>query len=288
VPTRSNRKSALYEGHDTRPARKVAIKLLSPNLAAYPGYLEQFESEAQTAAELDHPNICRIYEHNRAPLRFPRGGDREVHYICMQMLDGGSLVERLEAPEECNGEVVAKWLDIVANALEDAHSHGVVHSGLKPTSIVFNAAGTPYVTDFAIATRSENVGTTSLMFGAPDYLSPEQWDRQVAGPASDQYSLACLSYRVLTGVVPFENQIDHGIRDDNFKRGPLPAHNCAKQKGRPPLPEATSAVLAKALSVDPAGRYKAVTDFAHAFRHSLGERRNRLDLASLARAQHDR
>lgn len=268
---RATRKSALYEGRDTRPPRKVAIKLLSPNLAAYPGYLEQFEGEAQSAAELDHPNICRIYEHNRAPLQFPPGGERQVHYICMQMLDGGSLVQRLDAPEDCNGEAVAKWLDIVASALEEAHSHGVVHSGLKPTSIVFNAAGTPFVTDFAIATHSGDVGTAGLMFGAPDYLSPEQWDRHAAGPASDQYSLACLCYRMLAGVVPFENQIDHATRDNNLQQGPLPAHIRAKQKGRPPLPEATSAVLAKALSVDPAQRYPSVTDFARAFRQSLGE-----------------
>jgi serine/threonine protein kinase len=93
---RAGRKSAFYEGADSRPVRKVAVKLLSPTLASYPGYLDQFEREAQTAAELDHPNICRIYEHGSAPLSFSPGETKSVHYLCMQMLDGGSLAQRLD------------------------------------------------------------------------------------------------------------------------------------------------------------------------------------------------
>ena len=114
---RAGRKSALYEGADSRPIRKVAVKLLSPTLATYPGYLDQFEREAQTAAELDHPNICRIYEHGRAPLAFSPGETKPVHYLCMQMLDGGSLAERLDAPEHGTPAAVAGWLDIVSDAL---------------------------------------------------------------------------------------------------------------------------------------------------------------------------
>ena len=199
---RAGRKSAFYEAFDSRPVRKVAVKLLSPTLATYPGYIEQFEHEAQTAAELNHPNICKIYEYGSAPLEFPPGGAKPVHYLCMQMLDGGSLASRMDSPEHTSPAAMAEWLDVVAAALDDAHRNGVVHAGLKPTSIVFSAAGVPYVTDFAIAIRRADAPRSQPNQGAPEYLAPEQWEGLPAGPASDQYSLACLCYRVLTAAVP--------------------------------------------------------------------------------------
>src|SRR4030095_824425 len=96
---RAGYKSAFYQAADTRPARKVAIKLLSPTLAAYPGYLDQCNREAQAAAEVSHPNICKIYEHGCAPLRFGVRETKPVNYLCMQMLDGGSLAGGLAPPE---------------------------------------------------------------------------------------------------------------------------------------------------------------------------------------------
>jgi serine/threonine protein kinase len=268
---RAGRKSALYEGADSRPVRKVAVKLLSPTLAIYPGYLAQFEREAQTAAELSHPNICMIYEHGCAPLRFSPGETKPVHYLCMQMLVGGSLAERLDAPEHTTPSAVAGWLDVVSDALSDAHRNGVVHAGLKPTSVVFSAAGVPYVTDFAIATRPRVAARSQPILGAPEYLAPEQWDGLVAGPESDQYSLACLCYRALSGVVPFENQLDPQTRSRNFEQGTVPADAQARRQGRPPLLPSTSNVLARALSARPDDRFPSIADFAVAFRRSLGE-----------------
>jgi len=136
---------------------------------------------------------------------------------------------------------------------------------------VFSAAGVPYVTDFAIAIRPRDTGRSQTSLGAAEYLAPEQWDGLVAGPESDQYSLACLCYRVLAGVVPFENQLDPQKRTRNFEQGAVPADVRARGQGRPPLPSSTSSVLTRALSVRPADRFPAITDFALAFRRSLGE-----------------
>jgi serine/threonine-protein kinase len=269
---RAGRKSAFYEASDSRPLRKVAVKLLSPTLASYPGYLEQFEREAQTAAELSHPNVCKIYEYGRASLDFPGEGLKSVHYLCMQMLDGGSLASRLDAPEHTAPLAVADWLEVVASALADAHRNGVIHAGLKPTSIVFSAAGVPYVTDFAIAIRPKDAEHGRPVLGAPEYLAPEQWEGLPPGPPSDQYSLACLVYRVLTGAVPFENQLEPQTRSRNFEHGPMPADVRAMREGRPPIPPPISGVLAKALSVEPGARFPSITEFALAFRRSLGER----------------
>jgi serine/threonine protein kinase len=267
---RAGRKSAFYEAADSRPIRKVAVKLLSPTLASYPGYLDQFEREAQTAAELTHPNICRIYEHGSAPLRFGPDDVKYVHYLCMQMLDGGSLAGRTDEPDHSTPAGVAAWLYVVAGALEDAHRNGVVHAGLKPTSIVFSAAGVPYVTDFAIATRSSDSAGRPVL-GAPEYLAPEQWEGLPAGPEADQYSLACLCYRALTSVVPFENQLDPQVRSQNFEQGPLAADVQGKRRGRSAFSPVASAVLAKALSVKPADRYPSIAEFARVFLESLGE-----------------
>ncbi len=269
---RAGRKSAFYEASDTRPVRKVAVKLLSPTLASYPGYLEQFEREAQTAAELNHPNICKIYEYGRASLDFPGEGLKSVHYLCMQMLDGGSLASRLDAPEHTAPSAVADWLEVVASALTDAHRNGVVHAGLKPTSIVFSSAGVPHVTDFAIATRPKDAEHGRPILGAPEYLAPEQWEGLPPGPPADQYSLACLVYRVLTGAVPFENQLEPQTRSRNFEHGPMPADVRATREGRTPIPPSLSGVLSKALSVEPGARFPSIAEFALAFRRSLGER----------------
>jgi serine/threonine protein kinase len=188
----------------------------------------------------------------------------------MQMLDGGSLAERLDIPKHTAPAAVASWLDVVSDALSDAHRNGVVHAGLKPTSVVFSAVDIPYVTDFAIATRLRDDGSQPLL-GAPEYLAPEQWEGLPATPETDQYSLACLVYRVLAGAVPFENQLDPQMRTRNFEQGSPPADVQAKRQGRPPIPPSISSVLARALSVRPGDRFPKISDLAFAFRNSLGE-----------------
>jgi serine/threonine-protein kinase len=207
---RAGYKSAFYQAADTRPARKVAIKLLSPTLAAYPGYLDQFNREAQAAAEVSHPNICKIYEHGCAPLRFGVRETKPVNYLCMQMLDGGSLAGRLDRPEQNTPGAVCSWLETVCDALSDAHKSGLVHAGIKPTSIMFSSTGVPYVTDFAIAVRSQDGGGSQTILGAPEYLAPEQWDGLAARPETDQYSLGCLCYRLLAGVAPSREPLPRG------------------------------------------------------------------------------
>jgi serine/threonine protein kinase len=269
---RASRKSAFYEAEDTRPSRKVAVKLLSPSLSSYPGYLEQFEREAATAARLSHPNICKIYEYGQAPLVYGPGREKETYYICMQILDGGSLADRLDASDHALPESVASWLDVVAQALQEAHGAGVAHAGLKPTSIVFSATGTPYVTDFAIAIIGDVRDHRQLFLGAPDYIAPEQWEGLVPTGATDQYSLAALAYRMLTGTVPFDDQINPERRAQNFQRDPVAADALAAQRGRPEVNRSISQALARALSVRPEERFSSIVEFAQAFRAALGQR----------------
>jgi len=259
----------LYEADDTRPPRVVAIKLLSPSLASYPGYLELFEREAFTAAQLSHPHICKILDYGRAPLRFSSNETKELNYICMDMLDGGSLADHLDNVEDASAIRVAAWVDVVSEALTEAHQIGVVHAGLKPTSIVFSRSGAPFVTDFAIAIRPSDQGRLPFL-GDPDYLAPEQWQGCSATASTDQYSLAALAFRNLTGGLPYEGQQDPDRRARNFAIGPPSADTLAKGHGRAEVAAPVSRVFAKALAVRPEDRYPSILEFALAFRQAIG------------------
>ena len=265
---RASVKAAVYEASDNRLPQPAAVKLLSPSLVSYPGYLEQFNREAQTAATLHHPHICKIVDHGQTPLDLGRGKICQVNYICMEMLDGGSLSDKLAAEGHIDFERVNLWLNPLCDALNYMHLQGVIHSGLKPTSIVFDKNGSPYLTDFAIANTLREGGRPALL-GAPDFLSPEQWDGLASTRASDQYALGVLTYLMLTGTRPYEAQHDPDNRRKNFARGHVPAHEQASRSGAGELPRAVSDVLKRALSVKPEDRYSSVWDFFLAFRKSM-------------------
>jgi len=125
---RTGRKSVLYEGSDSQPISQGRGQASVPDACRLSGYRERFESEAQAAANLTHPNICRIYQYGCAGLLFSPGNEKETQYVCMQMLDGGSLDDRLDAPEHTTSSAVSNWLDVVADAIGDAHRNGVMHS----------------------------------------------------------------------------------------------------------------------------------------------------------------
>jgi hypothetical protein len=236
---RSSVQAAVYEARDSRLPQAVAVKLLSPNLASYPGYLEEFTRDAQTAAALRHPHIGRILDYGHAQISLRPGEVSTVSYVCMELLDGGNLADRLAAESHVPVEQVANWLDSITDALEYMHRQGVIHSGLKLTSIVFDDDGAPYVTDFAFASKAGEGGRQALV-GSPDFLAPEQWDGLAPTPATDQYSLAVLTYLVLTGSRPYEAQQDPDARRRNLQRGAVPAHEQAARNGVPDLPLATS------------------------------------------------
>jgi serine/threonine protein kinase len=267
-PIRSGAKAAVYEARDSRLAKAVAIKLLSPSLATYPGYLEEFTRDAHTAASLSHPYIGRILDYGRAPLLLSPDESSTANYVCMELLDGGNLADRLAVENHIQIEQVTRWLDRITDALEYMHQRGVVHSGLKPTSIVFDGDGAPYVTDFALASRAGEGGRQAVL-GDPDFLAPEQWDGLEPTAATDQYALAALTYLMLTGSRPYEGQQFPDTRKKNFLRGPVPAHEQAIRNGIAELPSSVSEVLRRALSPENGDRYPSAREFFFAFERAL-------------------
>ena len=187
----------VYLARDARLDRRVAIKLLPPELAAQPAIRERFLREARTAARLSHPHIVPIHAVGEI-------GDF-VFYV-MTFVDGETLAQRVATSGPIAPAYVTRLLREVAWALSYSHGQGVVHRDVKPANILLER-GTEraLVTDFGIARLSETPGVTGIgeLLGTPEYMSPEQAAGETVDGRSDLYSLGIVGYFALTGQLPF-------------------------------------------------------------------------------------
>ncbi|MDX1981692.1 MAG: protein kinase [Bryobacteraceae bacterium] len=262
----STAKSAVYAANDDNFNHTVAVKILAPRLARYPGYRRQFESDARTASRLRHANICRVLAYGETDLG--PGAQERTLYVCVEWLEGGSLASRIAGGEMFELDRVVGWLEKLCGVLDYLRDAGVVHGAIKPSAIVFDGSGDPLLTDFAVAlTVGEN--SARSVIGSPAFLAPEQWEGSGGVPATDQYALAAVIYCALAGVAPFEGQENPQVRKRNLARGPAPVHEMAAENGRPAVPEALAPALRRALSEDPAARFPSAFDFARAARQAL-------------------
>src|SRR4051812_40584962 len=194
--------AVVYRATDLRLNRPVAIKVLPPDLAFNPDVRVRFIREAQTAAQLNHPNIVPIYSVE------DKGGESLVYFV-MAFIEGESLGLRLAREGAWPIEQSVRVLRDVADALAYAHARGVVHRDIKPDNILIDrASGRPMVTDFGIARAAAGetrLTATGVAVGTPAYMSPEQaiGEREIDG-RSDLYSLAVVGYHMLTGETPFK------------------------------------------------------------------------------------
>jgi serine/threonine protein kinase len=192
--------AVVYRARDLRLNRRVAIKVLPPELAFNADVRERFLREAQTSAQLAHPNIVPIFTVD----------EREgLVYFVMALVDGESLAERLAREPRLPVEQVRRILTEVADALAYAHTQGVVHRDVKPDNIMLDrVTGRPMVTDFGIARAAagdSRLTVTGVAIGTPAYMSPEQalGERELDG-RSDIYSLGVIGYQMLAGEPPFK------------------------------------------------------------------------------------
>ena len=188
----------VYRARDVRLRRRVALKVLPPDLAFRPDVRRRFLREAETAAGLSHPSIVPIFSVDE------RDG---LVYFVMALVEGESLGQRLRREPRPPLRFVERVLVDVADALAYAHARGVVHRDIKPDNILLDAQGRPLVTDFGIARALEadqRLTVTGIAVGTPAYMSPEQavGEREVDG-RSDIYSLGVVAYQMLTGRLPF-------------------------------------------------------------------------------------
>jgi serine/threonine protein kinase len=248
----------VYLAEEVHLARKVAIKVLPPELTFGHG-VERFKREAKTAAGLDHPNIIPIY-------RIASGG--KVFWYAMKFLEGQSLDEMLKEKGRCSLEETSQILMHVADALDYGHLHSVIHRDIKPANIMLDAQNRVVVTDFGIA-KALTEGTLTAsgsVIGTPYYMSPEQGMGKPVTGAADQYSVAVMTYRMLSGQVPFEGDSAIDILHKHCTILPPPLDLLC-----PGLPDYVYKAIEKGLAKKPAQRFSNVKAFVKALKESSPE-----------------
>src|SRR5438046_4763641 len=199
--------ATVYLAHDLRHDRRVAIKVLRPELAAVIG-ADRFLSEIKTTANLQHPHILALHDSGRTGGQADGRTDDFVYYV-MPFIEGESLRDRLSREKQLPIADAVRIATEVAGALDYAHRHGVIHRDIKPENILLHD-GRALVADFGIAlaaARSDGgsrMTETGMSLGTPHYMSPEQamGEREIT-VRSDVYALGCVLYEMLTGEPPF-------------------------------------------------------------------------------------
>jgi serine/threonine protein kinase len=189
----------VFKAHDKHLHRDVAIKVLPFSLSFDAEFVERFQREARTAAQLEHPHIIPIYR---------VGKTGKVIFFVMKFLRGGALSELLAERGTLTPNQIRQTLVQTGGALGYAHQHSIVHRDIKPDNIMFDELGHAVLTDFGIAkaaTGSRLTGT-GMSIGTPHYMSPEQARAQPLDGRSDIYSLGVVAYQCLTGTVPFDGE----------------------------------------------------------------------------------
>jgi putative two-component system response regulator len=243
--------ATVYRAHHGALDRDVAIKVLPDFFAEEESYRLRFQQEARSVARLKHSNILNVFDY---------GQEDGVTYLVLELVEGGTLGERLGSPMEL--EHVVRLLRPIANALDHAHSQNILHRDIKPSNILIQKDGTPVLADFGLATMvgsTQRLTASGTVLGTPEYMSPEQAAGEALGPASDQYSLAIVAYEMLTGRVPFQADTPVAVLLSHMSQAMPPTRELeGKLSGH--LEEALRRGLAKA----PSDRYPNATEFVAA------------------------
>jgi serine/threonine protein kinase len=266
--------AVVHLAHDERLDRKVAVKILAPELTRDAAFQTRLLNRVRAAAEIDHPHILPVYE---------AGDASGVTYIAMRYVQGGDVRSLLSPLRPLPFGRAWKIIAQVASALDAAHAHGVIHRDVKPANMLLDASSgvderTPgwaagrgfdqvYLSDFGM--RSDwspgEIIAAARFAGTFDYTAPEQIEGRVLDGRADLYSLACAGFELLSGAPPFGQ--DQGLTVMYAQLYAPPPTATAR---RPDLPAAVDVVLATALAKNPADRYATCGQFAEELRTALG------------------
>ncbi len=259
--------SVVYLAEQEFPKRKVALKLLAPELAEDEAFRERFIRESNAAASIDDPNIVPIYGAGEAD---------GVLYIAMRYVEGTDLRRVLDQEGPLDPIRAVSIVTQAASALDVAHASGLVHRDVKPGNILLaaRAAGSGpldhvYVSDFGLIKRrgaEKDLTRSGQIMGSVDYIAPEQILGKPVDGRADVYSLGCVLYECLTGDVPFPGDVDMAAMWAHVHEKPPKA-----TATRPELPPGIDDVIVKALAKSPDDRFATCEELAVAARETVGE-----------------
>ncbi len=237
----------VWEATDEVLARRVAVKMLYPHLAADESFVARFRREAVAAARLSHPSIVSIYD---------TCADQDCQAIVMELVEGSTLRELLDERKWLEpGQAVAIIAD-VADALETAHQGGVVHRDVKPANILLSPDGRVLVADFGIAKAGGDLTTTNTTLGTAKYLAPEQVEGKAVDARTDVYALGIVLYETLCGRAPFTGDTEAATALARLHQEPMKPRNV-----RAGVPKALEDVVLHAMARDPDQRYPSAAAF---------------------------
>jgi serine/threonine-protein kinase len=257
----------VHEAEDLRLGRRVAVKVLLAQFTNDAEFLRRFEQEARHAASLSHPNIVGVFD---------VGQDGSAHYIVMELVDGQTLKEAIQASGPLPiPEAIRIGIEVCA-ALTAAHARGLVHRDIKPQNILLTVDGAVKVADFGIARRTAAAALTQTgtVLGSVHYLSPEQARGQEAGPRADLYALGVTLFEMLTGRLPFDAENPIAVAMQHVQNAPpLP-----RQFNRA-IPPALETIVLRLMAKNPAERFPDAASLAQALRGVLGQASGRTRVA---------
>jgi Protein kinase domain len=242
----------VYRAKQVSLDRLVAVKMMRPGLLASEPEIRRFYAEARTAARLQHPNIVAIHE---------VGEFEGLHYFSMDFVEGPSL-DALVRERPLSSEEAARYVQVLAEAVQYAHAQGILHRDLKPSNVLVDAGGRPRITDFGLARPLDgDSGSTvaGMVMGTPAYMPPEQAAGQHdrLSPASDVYSLGAILYELLTGRPPFRS----GNQRETV-RMVLEEEPARLRELSPQISRELETICLRCLEKEPAKRYGSAAELA--------------------------
>lgn len=255
--------AVVFRAHDERLDRSVALKILSPALSADEAFRQRFIRESRAAAAVDHPHIVPIYEAGEAA---------GLLFIAMRFVGGGDVGSLAKSDAGLSVGRVTEIISQAASALDAAHDRGLVHRDVKPANMLLEADSGAldhvYLTDFGLSKAMREVSggltRTGIFLGTINYTAPEQIEGSLVDGRTDQYSLACTAFELLSGAAPFDFTELLRVLYAHVNTPPP-----AMTERRPDFPAAVNAVFAKALAKAPVDRFPSCGDFAAGLREAL-------------------
>jgi predicted Ser/Thr protein kinase len=248
----------VYLATHERLQRKVALKVIAPELAEDDDFRTRFLRESQLAASLDHPNVIPIYDADEVD---------GVLYLAMRYVDGPSLRDRIRGSGRLPPEQTRLLARQIGGALDAAHARGLVHRDVKPANILLARPDDhAYLCDFGLAKRTSSRGSTRTgsFLGSVDYCAPEQIQGLALDGRADVYSLGCVLYHSLAGQPPYERDSEFAVLHAHLEAPPPRVSEL-----RDDVPAELDRVLATAMAKTPEERYASAGALAAAFGHAL-------------------